>query len=48
MCLVLPEKMRRSKVFVSSSRKPAERLRLEKEEQRNERTLTFEKSRSKR
>ena len=33
---------------VSSNRKPAQRLRFEKEEQRRERALTFEKSRSKR
>ena len=33
---------------VPSNRKPAQRLRFEKEEQRRERALTFEKSRSKR
>ena len=40
-CLVLTEKMHQSKAPISSSRKPAERLRLEKEEQRNECALTF-------
>ena len=39
--LVLAKKTHHSKALIPSSREPAKRLRLEKEEQRNECALTF-------
>ncbi len=45
---VVPKKMRPPSPHSKPNRSPAQRIRFGEEEQQNERTLTFEKSRSKR